>query len=246
MAIWHAGNTISNIISGFLAAGILTTMGGVAGLYSWQWFFLIEGIATFTIALSAYVLLPDWPHNTRFLSPEEKEIAQYRILCSNGGVQEVAGGTWDGLKDAVKDPFTWIFCLLHFALVTAQSFKDFFPSVSISIFEFLEDEFVVADLWLDCEDFRLWRAHNVFHPGTSIRFRLRIFICCCLVVRSEPGVLLAHSAAYNCQCRRLLRSNFDHEYRSSLLWSFSAHFRDVQRLEPATFVGDNSRARPSE
>lgn len=33
MAIWHAGNTISNIISGFLAAGILHHMGGVAGLY---------------------------------------------------------------------------------------------------------------------------------------------------------------------------------------------------------------------
>jgi hypothetical protein len=51
MAIWHAGNTIryvsrsfrsdcnvvltcnSNIISGFLAAGILHHMGGMAGLY---------------------------------------------------------------------------------------------------------------------------------------------------------------------------------------------------------------------
>jgi hypothetical protein len=33
MAVWHAGNTISNIISGFLAAGILEHMGGIAGLY---------------------------------------------------------------------------------------------------------------------------------------------------------------------------------------------------------------------
>jgi hypothetical protein len=33
MAIWHAGNTISNIISGFLAAGILENMDGVANLY---------------------------------------------------------------------------------------------------------------------------------------------------------------------------------------------------------------------
>lgn len=33
MAIWHAGNTISNIMSGFLAAGILHHMGGLAGLY---------------------------------------------------------------------------------------------------------------------------------------------------------------------------------------------------------------------
>jgi len=39
MAIWHAGNTMSNILSGFLAAGILTNMDEVLGLHSWQWFF---------------------------------------------------------------------------------------------------------------------------------------------------------------------------------------------------------------
>ncbi|TQN72986.1 putative transporter [Colletotrichum shisoi] len=130
MAIWHAGNTVSNITSGFLAAGILTTMGGVAGMYSQQWFFLIEGIATFLIAFAAFALLPDRHHNTRFLTPAEREMAQYRILRSNGGVEEVVGGTWDGFRDAVKDPFTWIFCLMHFALVTAQAFKDFLPSLT--------------------------------------------------------------------------------------------------------------------
>lgn len=131
MAIWHAGNTISNIVSGFLAAGILTTMSGIAGLHSWQWFFLIEGMASIAVALGALLLLPDYPHNTRFLTPAEREMAQYRVLCSNGGKDESVGGTWDGVKQAVKDPFTWCFCLMHFALVTAQSFKDFFPSVSI-------------------------------------------------------------------------------------------------------------------
>ena len=73
--------------------------------------------------------LPGWPHDTRFLTEQEKQMAQYRVLCSNGGREEAIGGTWDGVKDAAKDPFTWYFCLMHFALVTAQSFKDFLPSV---------------------------------------------------------------------------------------------------------------------
>lgn len=34
MAIWHAGNTISNILSGFLAAGILTNTDDVLGLHA--------------------------------------------------------------------------------------------------------------------------------------------------------------------------------------------------------------------
>ena len=44
MGIWHAGNIISNVISGFLAAGILENMGGIANLESWQWFLLLEGM----------------------------------------------------------------------------------------------------------------------------------------------------------------------------------------------------------
>ncbi|KAL5002817.1 major facilitator superfamily domain-containing protein [Aspergillus recurvatus] len=129
MAIWHAGNTISNIMSGFLAAGILENMDGVANLHAWQWFFLIEGIASILVAIASFIFLPAWPHNTLFLSDEEREMAQYRVLLSNGGVDETVGGTWDGLRDAVKDPFTWLFCLMHFSLVTAQSFKDFLPSI---------------------------------------------------------------------------------------------------------------------
>ena len=129
MAIWHAGNTISNIISGFLAAGILEHMDGIAGLHAWQWFFLIEGMASIIIALASYFFLPSWPNDTSFLTEEEREMAQYRVLVSNGGRDEGVGGTWDGVKEAVKDPFTWMFCLMHFALITAQSFKDFLPSV---------------------------------------------------------------------------------------------------------------------
>jgi len=130
MAVWHAGNTISNIISGFLAAGILHHMGGIAGLHSHQWFFLIEGAISMLVGVIAFFVLPDWPGNTRWLSKQESEIAQYRVLRSNGGKSEEIGGTWDGLKAACRDPFTWMFCGMHFSLINAQSFKDFFPSVS--------------------------------------------------------------------------------------------------------------------
>ncbi|KAK5102642.1 hypothetical protein LTS08_003442 [Lithohypha guttulata] len=129
MAVWHAGNTISNIISGFLAAGILEHMDDVAGLHAWQWFFLIEGIASIVVAIVAFFLLPDYPTNTKWMSEQEREMAQYRVMISNGGHEEQVGGTWDGAKDAIKDPFTWLFCGLHFSLITAQSFKDFFPSI---------------------------------------------------------------------------------------------------------------------
>ncbi|CZT14629.1 related to TNA1-High affinity nicotinic acid plasma membrane permease [Ramularia collo-cygni] len=132
MAIWHAGNIISNVFSGLLAAGILTNMEGVANLRAWQWFFIIEGVAGAALGIGAFWGIPNYPHdhNVRWISPEQAELAQYRMLCSNGGVTENDdGGMWEGVKLAIFDPFTWIFTVLHTGLILALAFKDFFPSI---------------------------------------------------------------------------------------------------------------------
>ncbi|KAK5083812.1 hypothetical protein LTR05_006318 [Lithohypha guttulata] len=132
MGIWHAGNIVSNIISGFLAAGILEHMDGIAGLHSWQWFFLIEGMLSITVAVIGFWGLPNWPDNTGeyFFTAEESQMAQFRMKVSAGGhTEDDQGGYWEGFMMAMRDPFTWMFASLHFALVLSQAFKDFFPSV---------------------------------------------------------------------------------------------------------------------
>jgi hypothetical protein len=86
------------------------------------------------IAVAAFWGLPNFPHNTGtyFLTPEESEMAQYRMVVSSGGHSEDdEGGAWEGVSLAIRDPYTWIFTVLHFGLILALSFKDFFPSVSL-------------------------------------------------------------------------------------------------------------------
>ncbi|ETN39805.1 uncharacterized protein HMPREF1541_06031 [Cyphellophora europaea CBS 101466] len=132
MGIWHAGNIISNVISGLLAAGILQNMNEVAGLHSWQWFLLLEGMVSIVVAIAAFWLLPNWPSTTGtyFFTPEEAQMSQYRQMVSAGGKSEDdEGDYWGGFVMAMKDPFTWCFAAMHFALIVAQSFKDFFPSI---------------------------------------------------------------------------------------------------------------------
>ncbi|CAG9950393.1 unnamed protein product [Clonostachys rosea f. rosea IK726] len=132
MAIWHAGNIVSNVISGLLAAAILTKMHNVGSISAWQWFILIEGVASIIIAVSAFWFIPKWPHNTGtyYLTAEESAMAQFRMQVSNGGISEDdEGGRWAGIVMAAKDPFTWMFTVLHFFVIMAQSFKDFFPSI---------------------------------------------------------------------------------------------------------------------
>jgi hypothetical protein len=92
---------------------------------------IIEGILSITVAIIAYFLLPNWANNTPWLKPEETEMAQYRLVLSAGGHDEATSdlSVFQGAKLAIKDWFTWQFMLLHFFLISAQSFKDFLPSI---------------------------------------------------------------------------------------------------------------------
>jgi hypothetical protein len=76
--------------------------------------------------------IPNYPHNhgTNYLTPEMAEMAQYRMRVSAGGLSEDdEGGAWEGVRLAIKDPLTWLYTVIHFGIILAISYKDFFPSV---------------------------------------------------------------------------------------------------------------------
>ncbi|KAL5933549.1 hypothetical protein ACKVV7_005485 [Pyricularia oryzae] len=132
MGIWHAGNVISNVISGLLAAAVLQNMGGLGGLAAWRWFLLLEGAVSLVVCFASFWFIPNFPSTTGtyFMTAEEAEMAQYRQDVNAGGVSEDdEGGHWEGVALACKDPFTWFFAASHFAIVIGQSFKDFLPSI---------------------------------------------------------------------------------------------------------------------
>lgn len=140
MAIWHAGNIVSNIFSSLLAAGILTNMEGIAGLRAWQWFILLEGIVSIIVGVLAFWFIPNSPDDAgRWFNENELAMAHYRQFVSAGGLhdEDEQGNLWGGVFLAVKDPFTTLFSGIHFFLVIAQSFKDFFPSVRIYAVRFM-------------------------------------------------------------------------------------------------------------
>ena len=92
---------------------------------------LIEGAMSITIAIAAAFTLPNWANNTPWMDAEMTEMAQYRLVLSAGGHDEADSSLsmWAGFKMAMRDPFSHLFMGLHFALLSAQSFKDFLPSI---------------------------------------------------------------------------------------------------------------------
>ena len=64
MGYFWLSNYVTDIVSAFLATGILK-MRGVGGRSGWRYLFLIEGALTLSIGLGSFFLLPPGPTQTR-------------------------------------------------------------------------------------------------------------------------------------------------------------------------------------
>lgn len=75
-------------------------------------------------ALFGYFLLPDFPLTTKWLTPEERQLAHSRMEYDN--VQNKGEtGTLAGLKQAVRDPVVWLFAAMAHMHLAANGFKNF-------------------------------------------------------------------------------------------------------------------------
>jgi hypothetical protein len=89
--------------------------------------FIIEGAVTFGVAIIGLFLLPDYPLTTRWLTPEERQLAHDRIVRDTVGL-EPSRGARAGFAQAIRDPRLYLFCLMQNMHLSACSFNNFFVS----------------------------------------------------------------------------------------------------------------------
>ncbi|PIL33374.1 MFS general substrate transporter [Ganoderma sinense ZZ0214-1] len=131
-AILYGGLLISNAFGSLMAAGILSGMDGKRGIRAWRWLFYIEGAITISIGFCAVFLLPDYPHNTRWLSPAQRRLAQVRLAEDAGEADEdvATESAFTGLIMALKDPKVPIFAVMTCAQLLGLGFVNFFPTIA--------------------------------------------------------------------------------------------------------------------
>ncbi|KAG1742533.1 major facilitator superfamily domain-containing protein [Suillus lakei] len=150
-AWFYCGLLISNAFGSLIAAGILGKMQGVLGLSAWRWLFYIEGAITMffgfltmcasscsyscsklTATFSSRWLLPDFPHNTRWLNAAERRLAQVRLAEDAGEADKDSDNLtiYDGLWLAIKDPKTIIFMFMACSQLLGLSYINFFPTLT--------------------------------------------------------------------------------------------------------------------
>jgi len=79
--------------------------------------------------------LPDYPHNTRWLTPEETHLAQVRLAEDVGEADKDSqqASIFEGLKLALKDPKIPIFMLAACSQTLGFSFVNFFPTLTATL-----------------------------------------------------------------------------------------------------------------
>lgn len=133
IASLYIAQQVGNAFGGLFAAAIFQ-LDGKHNIAGWKWLFIIEGAATVGIGVICACFMPEFPHNSRILSPLERDLAVWRIESEAGAAEgtENESALWGFLK-ALSDPklLLLIFCNL---LSQAQgSIANYFPTLVASL-----------------------------------------------------------------------------------------------------------------
>ncbi|MBZ5583745.1 MAG: MFS transporter [Acidobacteriia bacterium] len=115
VAAFMSAIPVSGLVAGPISGWIMGRMTGAAGLQSWQWLFLMEGVPSLLMGLVTLCFLPDSPLKAKWLSDGERDLV-LRRLDEEEQAKRQAGAGSHRLADAFRSPAVWLFCLVYFGL----------------------------------------------------------------------------------------------------------------------------------
>jgi len=106
---------LSGIIGAPLSSFILTSMGGVQDLKSWQWLFIIEAAPAVLLGIVTYFYLTDRPAEARWLTPDEREKVTQRLITEKESREAIRKFS---VGEALRHPRVFGLALVYFGIVT--------------------------------------------------------------------------------------------------------------------------------
>ncbi|KAK9457459.1 major facilitator superfamily domain-containing protein [Dipodascopsis uninucleata] len=81
VSLFCIASSVANMFSGYIQAGLYSSMNGRYGIAGWKWLFIIDGIISIPCSLLGYYCIPDFPATTRarWLKSGDKEYAIKRM-----------------------------------------------------------------------------------------------------------------------------------------------------------------------
>jgi sugar phosphate permease len=116
LAIFFTSMPLTSILGGPISGWIMGSMGGHGGLANWQWLFLLEGMPSIIVGLSALVIVVDKPVEARWLTEREKQL----VLADLAEDRSRAGSREHGFGQALKLPQMWLLAIIHFCAISSN------------------------------------------------------------------------------------------------------------------------------
>ena len=109
VALFFSAASLAGAFGGILAWGI-AHMSDVGGYHGWRWIFILEGLFTVVVSISAYFLVHNYPASSTFLSEDEKQFVIKRLENDSDAIRHETF-TWAAVIKALKDPKVFLYGL---------------------------------------------------------------------------------------------------------------------------------------
>ena len=102
-AIFFNSTTLAGAFGSLIASGI-NNMDGTQGKAGWRWIFILEGVVTVAFGLLAFILVPNFIEDTKWLKPNEQRFLRARIDKEGGNA--IDGDYAPTYSEALKKYFS--------------------------------------------------------------------------------------------------------------------------------------------
>ncbi|KAJ3548511.1 hypothetical protein NM208_g979 [Fusarium decemcellulare] len=130
--IFYTSGCVAPALGGIMAGAIISRLEGARGIPGWRWLLLIEGVVTVACGFGLYFVLPDYPRNSKMLTPEQRLLGHVRILYDqDASVQPEEDNLtpFQAVAIVLKDGRTWLFLVLYTCNVLALTISYFIPTM---------------------------------------------------------------------------------------------------------------------
>ncbi|KAL4934718.1 major facilitator superfamily domain-containing protein [Aspergillus undulatus] len=127
---FFSASIFAGAVSGFLAYAI-ANMDNIAGYKAWRWIFILEGLATILVAVTAKFIIVDWPESATFLTDEERAVLLAR-LAEDQGEAQMNRLDKKSMKRTFSDPKIYLGPIMYFGIVNTGYAVSFFTPTILS------------------------------------------------------------------------------------------------------------------
>lgn len=132
LSIFFAGVAVAGVLGGLVSGWIMRDMGGVLGLFGWQWMFVIEGAPAIVLGLLAAFYLVDGPQHAAWLSAAERA----QLIAQRDEDRRAASDAHSSrsFMQALANPRVYLFAFVYFSLTCASLTLNFWMPLMIRDF----------------------------------------------------------------------------------------------------------------